>query len=53
MNKKELLELESYLVSIEESDDKIDLIESFYFWALRLYREQGKKKLGNDFRDDL
>lgn len=26
MNKKELLELESYLVSIEELDDKIDLI---------------------------
>jgi hypothetical protein len=53
MTKKELIELESYLVYIEESDDKINPIESLYFWALKLYREQGKKKLGDEFRDDL
>jgi hypothetical protein len=53
MTKSELLDLEYYLKEVDESDEKIDAIERLYFWALRLYREQGKKKLGNEFRDDL
>lgn len=46
MTKQELEILESILVDIEESDDKIDQIESLYFHVLKLYRSQCKKKLG-------
>ena len=54
MTKSELKELEELLVDVEESNDKIDLIEAVYFWCLRHYREQGKKKLSiEEFRDDL
>lgn len=54
MNKSELRELEELLVYVEESDDKIDPIETVYFWCLKQYREQGKKKLSaEEFRDDL
>lgn len=54
MTKSELKELEELLVDVEESNDKIDLIEAVYFWCLKQYREQGKKKLGvEEFRDDL
>ena len=53
MNKKELLELEDLLVEIQESDDKIEALESLYHWAYKLYHKEGKNKLGNNFRDDL
>lgn len=54
MTKSELRELEELLVEVEESNDKIDPIESIYFWCLKQYREQGKKKLNiEEFRDDL
>ena len=53
MNKKELLELEDLLVEIQESDDKIESLESLYHWAYNLYRKEGKKKLGDNFREDL
>lgn len=54
MTKSELRELEELLVNVEEANDKIDPIESVYFWCLRQYREQGKKKLSaEEFRDDL
>ena len=54
MTKGELRELEELLVNVEESDDKIDPFESVYFWCLKQYREQGKKKLScEEFRDDL
>lgn len=54
MTKSELRELEELLVEVEESNDKIDPIETIYFWCLKQYREQGKKKLGvEEFRDDL
>lgn len=54
MNKKELLELEEILVALDESDDKIEYLEYLYRWSLKLYREQGKKKLSTEeFRDDL
>jgi hypothetical protein len=54
MTKSELRELEDLLVEIEEANDKIDPIETLYFWCLKQYREQGKKKLGaEEFRDDL
>lgn len=54
MTKSELRELEELLVEIEEADDKIYPIETLYFWCLKQYREQGKKKLGaEEFRDDL
>ena len=54
MTKSELRELEDLLVKVEESNDKIDPIETIYFWCLKQYREQGKKKLNiEEFRDDL
>ena len=54
MTKSELIELEELLVEVEESNDKIESIEAIYFWCLRQYREQGKKKLSVEkFRDDL
>lgn len=54
MTKSELRELEDLLVEVEESNDKIESIEGIYFWCLKQYREQGKKKLGvEEFRDDL
>jgi hypothetical protein len=54
MNKSELRELEELLVYVEESDDKINPLETVYFWCLKQYREQGKKKLSvEEFRDDL
>ena len=54
MTKSELKELEELLVDVEESNDKMDLIEAVYFWCLKQYREQGKKKLGvEEFRGDL
>jgi hypothetical protein len=54
MTKSELRELEDLLVEVEESNDKIESIEAIYFWCLKQYREQGKKKLGvEEFRDDL
>lgn len=54
MTKSELRELEELLVYVEESTDKIAPIESVYFWCLKQYREQGKKKLSiEEFRDDL
>ena len=54
MTKSELRELEDLLVEVKESNDKIDPIESIYFWCLKQYREQGKKKLGvEEFRDNL
>ena len=54
MNKSELRELEELLVYVEEADDKINPLETVYFWCLRQYREQGKKKLSaEEFRDDL
>ena len=48
MNKKELLELEDLLV-----EDKIESLESLFHWAYNLYRKEGKKKLGVEFREDL
>lgn len=54
MTKSELRELEELLVDVEKASDKINPIESVYFWCLRQYREQGKKKLSvEEFRDDL
>lgn len=54
MTKSELIELEELLVDVEESNDKIDSIEAVYFWCLKQYREQGKKKIGvEEFRGDL
>lgn len=54
MTKSELRELEELLVNVEESNDKITPIETVYFWCLKQYREQGKKKLSvEEFRDDL
>lgn len=54
MTKSELRELEELLMNVEESNDKITPIESVYFWCLKQYREQGKKKIGvEEFRDDL
>lgn len=54
MTKSELRELEELLVYVEESNDKIEPIEYIYFWCLKQYREQGKKKLSaEEFRDDL
>ena len=53
MTKKELIELEDLLVEVQESDDKIEALESLYHWVYNLYRKEGKKKLGNNFRDDL
>ena len=54
MTKSELRELEELLVTVEESNDKTDPIESVYFWCLKQYRAQGKKKLSvEEFRDDL
>ena len=54
MTKSELRELEELLVNVEESNDKINPIETLYFWCLKQYREQGKKKLGVvEFKDDL
>lgn len=54
MTKSELRELEELLVEVEEANDKINPIESVYFWCLRQYRAQGKKKLSaEEFRDDL
>jgi hypothetical protein len=54
MTKSELKELEELLVEVEVSNDKIDPIETLYFWCLKQYREQGKKKLSaEEFRDDL
>lgn len=54
MTKSELRELEELLVNVEESNDKIAPIETVYFWCLKQYREQGKKKLSvEEFRDDL
>ena len=42
------------MVVVEESNDKIGPIETIYFWCLKQYREQGKKKLNfEEFRDDL
>lgn len=52
-NKSELLELEELLVEIDKSNDKIDLLETLYFWCLKKYRTEGRKKLGDNFRDDL
>lgn len=46
MTKQELRDIESILIDIEESDDKIDQIESLYFHIIKLYRSQCKKKLG-------
>ena len=54
MNKSELRELEELLVYVEESDDKINPLETVYFWCLKQYRKQGKQKLSaEEFRDDL
>lgn len=54
MTKSELKELEELLVDVEESNDKITPIESVYFWCLKQYREQGKKKLNvEEFNNDL
>ena len=54
MTKSELRELEDLLVNVEETNDKIAPIESVYFWCLKQYREQGKKKLNvEEFRSDL
>lgn len=53
MNKRELLELEDLLIEVQESDDKIESLESLYHWACNLYRNEGKKKLGSEFREDL
>ena len=54
MTKSELSELDALLVDVEESNDKIDLIEAVYFWCLKQYREQGKKKLNvEEFNNDL
>ena len=54
MTKSELRELEELLANVEESNDKITPIETVYFWCLKQYREQGKKKFSvEEFRDDL
>ena len=54
MTKSELKELEELLVEVEMSNDKIVSIETLYFWCLKQYREQGKKKFNiEEFRDDL
>lgn len=45
MNKKELEEIESVLVDIDNSDDKIDVIERLYSIVLRMYRKQCLVKL--------
>lgn len=47
MTKQELEVLESMLVDIEESDDKIDQIERLYSVFRRMYLLQCEKKLGH------
>lgn len=46
MTKRELEDIESILIDVDESEDKIDQIESLYFHILKLYRSQCEKKLG-------
>lgn len=46
MTKRELEDIESLLIDVEESDDKIVPIENLYFHVLKLYRSQCEKKLG-------
>lgn len=47
MTKKELLEIESILRDIEDSEDKIDVIERLYSYIKCIYIEQCEKKLGH------
>jgi hypothetical protein len=53
MTKKELIEIEEFLIDVEESDDKIEPIERLWRWVLHKYRTEGPKKLGDDFKSDL
>lgn len=46
MTKQELIDIESILIDVDESDDKIVPIENLYFYVKELYRSQCKKKLG-------
>ena len=46
MTKRELEDIESILIDVDESDDKIVPIENLYFHVLKLYRSQCEKKLG-------
>ena len=48
MTKKELEDIESILVDIEDSDDKINPIERLYFHVKELYQSQCQKKLGHN-----
>lgn len=48
MTKRELEDIESILVDIEDSYDKIDPIERLYFYIKELYQSQSQKKLGHN-----
>lgn len=48
MTKRELEDIESILVDIEDSDDKINPIERLYFHIKKLYRSQCQKKLSHN-----
>lgn len=48
MTKRELEDIESILIDVDESDDKIVPIENLYFHVKNLYRSQCQKKLGHN-----
>lgn len=48
MTKRELEDIESILVDIEDSDDKIEPIERLYLHIRKLYQSQCQKKLGHN-----
>ena len=48
MTKRELEDIESILVDIEDSDDKISPIERLYFHIRELYQSKYQKKLGHN-----
>ena len=47
MTKKELEIIESILLDIEDSDDRIDVLERLYIEIRQMVREQSEKKLGH------
>ena len=47
MTKKELEIIESILLDIEGSDDRIDGLERLYIEIRQMVREQSEKKLGH------
>ena len=51
MTKQELLEIQDFIEDTQVSDDQIEVFERIYRWIKAKYKEQGKKKLGDDFKD--